>query len=236
MCLQSWVSGQVTAGITQITYPSGHDMVRGLRFADSITAGIPNLMLPAGVPMRFRSQDPITVAKIGSAVAGDRENMSMLMFYEDLPGVDAHLINMATLRRRGVNQLTIEDSITASAGGIYATPRALTASSDLLKANTEYALLGIATSVTKHAITLRGPDTGNMRVGVPGILNNRLEGLSFFGNLSDAHDLPCIPVLNSANRNGTFVEVLDDENVAAVRFSLALVELAPGTPQQPQQT
>ena len=222
LCLAMWVKAQ-GAGITTMVWPSGHDLVRGVRQVN--VANQISQKVPWGSAYRFRAQDPITMTQIGSAVAGDVELAHLLMYYEDLPGVDAHMINLAMLRSRGVASLTVQDTITPTAASAYSGPRFLNAGSDLLKADTEYAVLGGTVQVDCGALTLRGVDTGNLRVSIPGESGDENWNNNFFVHLSEIHDLNCIPVINSANRGGIIVEVVQDENTAAVPFHLNLVEL-----------
>jgi len=225
LCLAMWTNGQVTPGYTQLLWPSGHDLVRGVRYRNQVLQ--PDNKVPLGAPLRFRAQDPLTLLEVGSATAGDVETAHMLMFYEDLPGVDAHMINMATLRKRGVSNLTVEDSTTAAAASTYGGPRALNVGSDLLKADTEYALLGAVIGANCGALTVRGVDSGNLRVAIPGLTQDANWTSNWFGLLSEANDLPCIPVFNSANRAGIFVENVTNELLTAVPFSLNMVQLSP---------
>ena len=222
LALAIWTKAQAV-GTTQLVWPSGHDMVRGFRYRT--LANTPNSTLASGVPARFRAQDPVTITQVGSAVAGDIEYCSLLMFYPDLPGVDAHMINLATLTKRMRNIVTIEDTTTATATG-YSGARALNAASDLLKANTEYAVLGAEIGAVCQALTIRGVDFGGLRASIPGNTDSRWSA-NWFVYLSETFGIPCIPVLNSANRAGTFIENVQDENNTAVPFSLVLAELAP---------
>ena len=228
-CIGLWAKGQVTSGFSQVIWPSGHDLVRGFR-ARHIFAQVSE-MLGGSFPLSFKPQDPLTATQSGSNVAGDVQTLTMLMWYEDLPGVDAHLITLSELRKRGVQTLTVEDTITTAGGGAgYSGPRAINAGSDLLKADTEYAILGGMAAVICGALTIRGPDTGNLRVALPGNPTEQSINSDYFVKKAEEYDLPCIPVFNSANRAGTFVEALQDENNTAVPFSLNLCELRAPTP------
>jgi hypothetical protein len=152
----------------------------------------------------------------------------MLMWYEDLPGTDGRLINTAQLRKFGVNTLTIEDSITIAATGQYSGSRALNAASDLLKADTDYAIVGGgAFEISASALCIRGVDIGNLRCAIPGDYCAGAPGSNndWFMQLSEFHDLPCIPVFNSSNRAGIFVDGSGNENATATPFHLNLVEL-----------
>jgi hypothetical protein len=131
---------------------------------------------------------------------------------------------MAFVRRRGVASLTVEDTVTATAASAYSGARALNQASDLLKADTDYAVMGAVVGIVGGALTLRGVDTGNLRAAVPCLLDGNVTN-NWFGMLSEANDMPLIPVINSANRAGIFTELVQDENLVAVPFSWNLVEL-----------
>lgn len=220
-----WTKSQSLAGFTQLTWPSGHDLVRGFRYRN-VPQQVDN-KVPRGVPLRFRAQDPLTVLEAGSNTAGDVELAHLMVFYEDLPGVCAHTANSAMLRRRGVSLLTVEDTITPTAASTYSGARAINAASDLLKADTEYAVLGATIGIVCGAITMRGVDTGNLRCPVPGNAVNAINQPDWFVGLSDQFDLPMVPIINSSNRAGILTEVVQDENLVAVPMCWHLLELAP---------
>lgn len=228
LTLAMWTSAQAV-GFTQVVSPSQHDMVRGYRYRNNTLALDTRNKVPRAFPLHWRPQDPLNITQAGSAVAGDVELCHMLNWYEDLPGVEANLINAAELRSRGVNLLTYEDTVTPTAASAYSGSRAINTASDLYKADTEYAILGIAigTNVGQSCFTVRGVDFGNLRPGIP--LNfspSSVDTRDWFLQLSEWMDVPCIPVFNSANRAGTFFEAVANENFGAMAFSLILCQLA----------
>lgn len=219
-----WTKAQAV-GFTQILYPSGHDLVRGIRYRN--IANQTDNKVPEGFAPRFRAQDPITVSQSGSATAGDVETVHMMMYYDDLPGVNGRLINLPELRRRGVDMLTVEDTCTATTGGQYGGQRTLSQAADLFKADTDYAVLGAVVGVACGALCIRGVDSGNLRCPIPGLVGDANLSANWFIRMSEAHDLPMIPIFNTANRAGVLIDVVQDENLTAVPFSLVLAELAP---------
>lgn len=219
-----WAFNQVE-GFHQVAFPSGHDTTRGFRYvveANAITTR--NIM---GVPLRVMPQELLSITIAGSNTAGDVECGFALLHYSNLPGVDARHIGWDELLRRGEDQTTIQASITATAAG-WSGSELITADSDLLKANTDYAVVGISTSTPCGAIALRGPDTGNVRTGVPGDALNSEIAAGFFGMLARAYNKPLIPIINSGNRANTFLDVGTNENAGATVVSAYLVELAKG--------
>ncbi len=221
--LAAWTKAQAV-GFTQVLFPAGHDLVRNLRWRN--LANQSDNKLAMGFPNLMRPQDPLTVQESGSAVAGDIELCHLLLQYEDLPGVAGRLMDSAGVAQKAVNLVTIEDTTTATAGGVYSGARALNAASDLLKANTDYAVVGATVGAPCGALTIRGTDSGNLRCGIPGLSQDAQWTVNWFSILSDWFGVPCIPVFNSANKAAIFIENVQDENLTAVPFSLNLVQLS----------
>jgi len=222
--LDTWVDAQV-AGVMRIRSPRLHDNVQGIRF-DTIVSEVQPL-LPPGAAQRLYAQDTLTVELSGSAVGGDFEIWGGLIYYDNLPGVEARLARWDDIARRIVHIVTNENPITAGAGGGYTGEAALNATFDLLKANTDYALLGYVVDAECAVVRWRGPDTGNFGVGGPGADNLRHVTRNWFVSLANAAGVPTIPIINSANKAGTLVDVAQDENATAVVVTSILAELGP---------
>lgn len=222
--LASWTKSQL-AGRTQIVFPSGNDQTRNITFRN--VANQPDNKMPLGMPQIMQPQDPITVGNIGSVTAGDIETTHLLFHYEDLPGIGGRLLMPDEVISRGVRQVTIEDTVTATVGGTYSGARAWNANVALLRANTDYAVIGAVVGVTCGALTIRGTDSGGLRCAIPGLSGDANITVQWFRTLADYYGIPTIPVFNSANAAAIFTEVVQDENLTAVPFSLCLVELAP---------
>jgi hypothetical protein len=218
-----WWADQQLAGYQQLTFPSGHDTTRGIR--TRVVASEVDLRWPMGVPIAVQPQELLTVSIAGSPTAGDVEQGAFLLMYDDLPGVNARLIDWNELMRRGVSNTTIENTITTTAGPGWSGAELITAESDLLHANTDYAIVGMQCSVECLALAIQGPDTGNVRIACPGneLDNDFTNG--FFGMLSRALGRKTIPVINSGNKSSTFLSAAQDENAAAVPMTTFLVEL-----------
>lgn len=223
--LTAWVKSQ-TSGFFMLTHPSGHDLVRDLRFRHVAAANLP--LMPEGLSEPMEPQETMVLTLSAGAVAGDVELAHMLMYYPSLPGIDAKLIDLETLVNRSVCQLTVEDTTTATGGGAYSGARALNAGSDLTKANTDYAVLGANIGALCGALTISGTDSGNLRVGIPGMAGRPDITSNWFVWLTEQFGLPLIPVFNSANKAAIFISNVQDENLLAVPFALNMVQLAPG--------
>ena len=224
LTLAMWTNAQ-GIGFTQMLTTSGHDFVRNWRYRN--VALSPANKVPWSLPLHFKPQDALVLTQAGSAVGGDVETVHMLTWYEDLPGVEANLINVAELRKRAVQLLTYEDSITPAASQTYSAARAINAAADLYKADTEYAILGASFGQVSGCLATQAVDFGNLRVGIPPMPLDGNMTKDFFLVLSEMHGVPCIPVFNSANRNGIFNTIVANELLQAVPFALNLVQLAP---------
>lgn len=218
--IASWATRQV-AGFSQLVFPSGHDTTRGYRSGVAIGAGL--LTHPLGTQMELQPQEVLVNTIAGSAVAGDLEQDSFLIFYENFPGISARLISDAELHRRLEKMTTVESSVAAVATGQYS-EEAINADSDLLLANRDYAVLGMNSRTAAHNLTLRGPDLGNVRIGVPGNLRPELT-TQWFPLLARATGRAIIPVINSGNRASTLVGFSADENAATTLVTLYLALL-----------
>jgi len=175
-----------------------------------------------GMSLNPQAQELLSVTIAGSNVAGDVEQLSMLVHYDDLPGVSQRLITASQLDSRLEDLTTIEHSIVSTAGPSYGTPTVITTSSDLLRANRDYAVLGFSSRTACQSVYLIGPDTGNLRVGGPVSLGNEALSSQFFVLQSRAHGLPAIPVISAGNKQSTSVGVTTDENAGTFLVTLYL--------------
>lgn len=219
----AWWAQQQADGYQQLVTPTSHDTTRGFRQVVE-GANIDNL-LPGGMAIELQPQELMALTIAGSNTAGDVELGCMLIHYPDLPGVSARALKWPDVLRRAESLLTIQCTITGAATG-YTGAELITAESDLLRANRDYAVLGITTNVPCAAVTLTGPDTGYVRTAVPGQATDTDVGRDWFCSLSRAFDLPLIPVINSGNKASTYLGIVQNENNVspAVAMTLALLK------------
>jgi hypothetical protein len=224
LLIETWARNQA-AGVYRIRSPKMHDFVQGIRKRVTTADVFP--LLGIGQPQRCYSQDILTVELSGSAVGGQIESAQLLIFYEDMLGVDAHLIDQTELHRRAVNIEPIEVVNAAGAAGGYSGEVALNSSFDTMKANTEYACIGGMVDTVCCGIGIRGSDTGNLRVAVPGLMTLRHMSADWFLRLADELSMPLIPVFNSANKGSILCDVVQNQGGASVNTTWNLVELSP---------
>lgn len=220
--LQIWTDNQV-AGEVRVRSPKFHDNVDAIR--SRVTIGDLSPLLPWGLPQPLYPQDVLTVELAGSAVAGDIESAVLQVYYPDLPGQNARLATWDAIKGRIKNLVGQRLAITLGSTAGYNGARAINADTDLLQANTDYAVLGITTNTECAAVCLRGPDTGNLRVAVPGEPALVHHTNTWFKRLSISYGLPLIPIINSANKGGTLVDAVNDENAGTANVVIWLAQL-----------
>lgn len=220
--LQAWVDSQAD-GELRVRSPRMHDQVQGLRLGH-ITSIVQPLM-PWGFSQPLFPQDGLTVELTGSGTGGDIETACLLVYYEDLPGIDAMLMHPAEVLGRVQHVLSVENTLALGTSGGYSGEEAIDAEFDLLKANTLYAILGGYVEDECAVIRYRGPDFGNLGVGFPGIDADPQHTTDWFVKLSRHYDLPLIPVFNSANKSNVLIDGAQDENGTDVTVITLLAEL-----------
>ena len=224
LTLAHWTNAQA-AGFTRLFSTTSHDIQRGVQTRN--IALQPEIKTPK-FPLHWQPQDALIIAQTGSATGGDVETCHLLNFYVDLPGVEANLINVAELYRRGVQSLTTTAAaITPTVSAAYTGLQTIIAEADLLKPDSEYAIVGGVAAANMGCIAIQGVDFGNLRVGFPALSQDSQSTKDFFFDLSFWSQLPTIPVFNSANRYSIYVSGVTNENLGVVPFHLNLVQLSP---------
>jgi hypothetical protein len=227
--LGAWGQNQV-AGVLRIRSPRLHDNVQGIRMRVPAALTLP--MFPVSVggawPQPLIPQDTLIVEQTGSAVAGQIENGSLLLYYADVPGIAARLTDTATVKKFGRNIIGQEVPVTTGVAGGYSGQVAINSAFDNFKANTDYALVGGMTDIRKGSIRIQGVDSGNLGVGFPADPSIRNETANWFADLSDNYSMPLIPVFNSANKSAILIDATDSQVGGAFVVTLFIVELSAG--------
>jgi hypothetical protein len=209
-------------GIVRVRSPLMHDYVQGIRFAASV--GNSDNFLGAFVNQSLYSQDTLVVELSGASSGSDVVGIGI--YYTDLPGASARLVMPGDIAGRVRNIVGLEvDVVTSATIGTW-TDTVLTATEDVLHANTDYAVLGYVCQNSLGAVALRGPDTSNLRVGGPGMTSPEFTG-QYFVRLSNSTGLPHIPIINSANKGGTYVSAVTYVASLTVAVTLLMAELRP---------
>lgn len=225
VCIIGLIPDNQTAGFHQITWPSSHDVTRNIRL--SVPAAQPVDIWPRGLVSQILPQEIISATIAAGAVAGDIENGVLVIWYEDFPGIQARLLTWDELKGKVNRILTVFATLATGTTGNWSGSEAINAESDLLRANTDYAVLGIVNQVQCCAVGIRAPDWGNVRVAMPGGELNPDATRCYLADLSRWTGLACVPVFNSSNRASVLLDALQDENGADPIISIALAELLP---------
>lgn len=221
--LESWAKNQA-AGVLRIRSPKMHDNVQGLRATVTASEVAPLQALGCGTAMY--PVDTLTIEQSGSSTAGQIETGSLLVYYEDLPGVASRLIDVPTLQKRLIDLMDLECDITAGTGGGYSGSQAINATFDNLQAGYDYAILGGLVDTRCGSACVRGPDTGNLRVAFPGEPTMRDVTERWFYLLAQQFNMALIPTFAANNKGNTQVDVTQDQAGAAVKVTLLLARLS----------
>jgi hypothetical protein len=221
--LPFWVHNLV-AGMVRVRSPKLHDNVDAIRARTLIATLDP--LLPLGTKVKLWPQDTLIVELAGSAVGGNIESVCMPIYYADLPGQSGRFITHDQLLGRQKTIIAVRLAITLGTTVGYNGGRAINADVDQFHANTDYALLGMTSDINTAAICMRGPDTGNLRVAVPGsVLLWQLTD-RWFIKLADEYKVPLIPVFNSANKGATLIDAVNNQAGGTANVTLLCAELA----------
>lgn len=193
-----------------IASPLLHDPNIGIRVAhsfDPTMAGVdgnPQVYFSPYQWQRYRASDTLTVQVNGTAA--DDVTLTQLVYYDGPNVPNGKFIDYTSLMSRMVNIVGIRVAVTPHATtSTYGTAVALNATSAILKANTEYALLGVTCQVPCTTFTIKGPETGNFRVPMPGHWDQKVSG-GWFIELARRFNLPLIPTFNANNAGNIMIE------------------------------
>jgi hypothetical protein len=217
-----------SAGELVIKSPRLHDNVQGIRNRVTAAFTTPLICTPYQYSFlqRLFAQDQLSALISGGAA--ELDCAALIILYEDLAGVAGRFIDIPTLTKGGVNYVTAEVTVTAVATGNFGGAVAINSTFDTLKANTDYAILGGMTDTRGCAVGITGVDLGNLRVGFPAEPTLRDLTNDWFVNLSAAVGKPYIPVINSANKAATTIDVQTNGAGGTYIINLLLVEMAQG--------
>lgn len=209
---------QTTINAMRVRSPLLHDVSQGIRILPPESPV--EFSLPDNWAEQLHSQDALAV-EVNDQTANAGYAVALLVYYTDLPGGSARLFMPGDVLPRGVHLKPLEVTITPVARTW--TDALITTTESLLKANTDYAVLGVMVNNPCAAVSVYGADTSNFRVAAPGVARTD-ETANFFVDLSMASGYPCIPVINAANAGTTNVGVLATVTTA-ITVTLMLLQL-----------
>lgn len=209
-----------TAGMVRLTSPFLHDPTNGIR-SRTLAADGSSVIDELGM-QKLRGQDPLTINSTGGASA-EQVSAWIQIYYPTLAGENARYISASEFQARVLELVTNEVAVTGGAGATWGST-ALSSGTGELKADELYAVVGYELDVACTAIAILGPDTGQFKVGGPGITTRQFTR-RYFWDLSWASGLATIPVINAQNAGGTLVYVVDSAGATAVNVDLILARL-----------
>jgi hypothetical protein len=205
--------------LIRVRSPLLHDNVTGIVSVIGENPG--QFSLPPQVLQPLYPQDTLTV-ELYDNTANAANVAALQVYYTNLLGSAARLHMPGDIMGIVKSIKSIQVQVTATSQTW--SEALITATEDLTHANTDYAVLGMTCNLPVAAITIRGIDTGNLRVSVPGTVRTD-HAADYFISLSNWTQLPCIPVFNSANKGSTYVGVLANSSLT-VMVSVICAELS----------
>lgn len=210
-----------TEGFVQATSPMLHDDVRGIRFTTAETPSV--LTMPKAYGQPLRANDTLAVTISGGTAEVDMG--ALHVYYSNLIGSSARLHMWGDIAGNiaNIKLLEVDFNTSATAGAWVDT--LVTTTENLLKANTDYAVLGYLVDVATCVFGVKGQETGNLRVCGPGTTATD-DTSNWFADRSEETSRPHIPVFNAANQGSVYVSCASAATSAAVKGQLVLAQLA----------
>jgi hypothetical protein len=228
--LECWGGNNNSKCDFSIRSPLLHDNTRGMRFSYefnptlNVADGNPQLFMGPYYTQHYQPTDTLVVETLATATAD--VTFTQLIRYTTSQAIGGRFLSYDVVKARAVNRVGIRVSPSAHATtSTFGTAEAINSDDDRLKANTEYALVGINTDLPFTTLIFYGPDTGNLPIAVPGHWNNRVSA-DWFYELSRRFNTPLCPVINSNNKSVTYTAVADAGGGSAPLITLQFVELS----------
>ena len=179
-------------------------------------------VLPKNVDIPVYRTDTLTQQVLGTAA--DNVDVVMQVYYENVDGTKQRLANWEGIVGNIERFLAVEVTVTPGATGNYGTAVALNANDDRLVADYDYALLGYTLNQPVTSIGIKGPDTGNFRIAMPGHWDAR-NTAGYFQDQDTSRPTPHIPIINALNKTTTFLDGLSAAGATATKVSLFFAQL-----------
>jgi hypothetical protein len=217
---QIWSSG-ATTDFVAMRSPRMHDNNQGIRLFTGI--GDINPLIPFGCNQPLYPSDVPTVTVDNTAAASS--GVAALYGYTNLPGVNPRLDSWATVQPRIKEISGVQVNLGACAAiGAYSAGNALNSLYDNFNAGSDYAILGYLTAASVLALAIQGQDTGNLKVGGPGVADPKVTSY-WFVTLSEHSGRGYIPIIAANNKGSTNVYQVDSSAHAAQSVTLICAEL-----------
>lgn len=214
---------EATPGIARIRSARLHDNNQGFRTI--VPVAVARGLMPDALRMQVYSTDTLIIEATGGAAETDVA--SFLIRYDNITGLNANLFRWEDVNPRIERIMGQEVDPTSSATiGAWGPGRAINADFDNFYANRSYAILGYETNTAVCSVTIKGVDTGNVRIGGPGT-TEPIETRDWFIELARSTGTPCIPIIQANNRGGTLVDLLANAASVAAKVTFICALLTP---------
>lgn len=215
-----WSTGASTDFVS-IHSPRMHDNNQGIRLYTG--AGNDDPLMPFGTNQTLYPADTPTVSIDETAIATG--GVATLYGFQSLPGVAARLDSWANVQPR-INSISGVQVNVGAVGAIgqYSPGVAINSAFDNFQAGSDYALLGYLVKTSVLALVVSGQDTGNVKVGGPGV-NDPKVTRDWFIKLSNDSGRPYIPIIAANNKGSTLVAQTDSSAAAAQSVTLIMAQL-----------
>lgn len=209
----------------RVASPLLHDNSTGLTF--SFSEQPTHFLLPKEVGQPVVAGDTLAVS-INAAATSD-SIAALGLYYTSLPGASARLFSWGDIAGIVKSVKAVQVAITTSATIGQWVDAAITVTEDQLHARSDYAILGYETDTALGVITVKGQETGNLRIGGPGPTST-LDTSDYFVRMTERHGRPHIPVFNADNRKAYYVSAAANTASVAANVTLILAELTQQLP------
>ena len=212
-----------------IRSPLLHDNVSGMRFSHQFNPtlsgadGNPQLYLAPYWRQPYHPTDTLIVECLGTAAADVTVVQAVTYDTPTMPGARLATWSEVNSRLRNIVGIRVSPAPPA-ATSTWGAAEAINADDDRLKANTDYALLGILTDLNFTALKITGPDTGNLGIPIPGHWDSKISAQWFY-EMSMRWNEPYIPIINSNNKGVTNTAMADVGGGTAPLVTLQFAEL-----------
>ena len=210
-----------TAGQVRVKSPMFADNVSGITVPSKESPA--EFLMPQEIGQSLVSQD--TLIAQATSGAADSTVVALRNYYSDLAGASARLHSWGDIAGIIRNIKTMEVATVSNAAIGAWEDTIITATEDLLWANTDYAVLGYELSAPLAVVGVKGSELNNFRVCGPGATST-LDISEYFVAFSERMGTPHIPVINSANVGSIFVSTAANTASVACNVYLVLAQLA----------
>lgn len=215
-----WVQGAATDWVS-VRSPKMQDNNQGIRLRTLGLNAKPLLPYDVGNPMYSGDTPTVTIDENAIATGA----VAVTYSFDDLPGANPRLAMWRDIDSRVKNIMGCDVLVSAVAAiGQYSPGVAINSAFDNFKADTDYALIGCLTSSTALTIAVAGQDTGNLKVGIPGVADAAVTA-DYLIRFSERSGRPSIPIIAANNKGGTLVFQTGNAALAAQSVTLLLAEL-----------